>query len=126
MSNLLRVVLQNNFLQNFGNFLGRDPWHSRLLISCTLIPPTLSNFILGVFSWEFEQSSEANLELPQTSRMESFAKILSGLKPLTIVAKLSILDVYGNLIPDTSLQLIPEVYLEPSRTSTMEHFCENS
>ena len=33
--------------------------------------------------------------LPQTSKMESFATVVNGWTPLTIVAKLSILDVCG-------------------------------
>ena len=35
-------------------------------------------------------------------------------------------NVCGNLILDTPLQLIPEVHLEPTRTSTTEFFCEFS
>ena len=31
-----------------------------------------------------------------TSKMESFATIVNGYKPLTIVAKLSILNVFGS------------------------------
>ena len=35
--------------------------------------------------------------LPETSKMESFVTIIKGYKPLTMVARLSILDVCGGL-----------------------------
>ena len=38
--------------------------------------------------------AEACEELCKVSKMESFAKIVNGFKPLTIFAKLSILDVW--------------------------------
>ena len=34
----------------------------------------------------------------QTSKMESFATIVNGWKPLPIVAKVSIFDIYGGLV----------------------------
>ena len=40
--------------------------------------------------------AEAQLGLSQTSMIDSFAKTVNSEKPLTIVTKLNILDVYGN------------------------------
>ena len=95
---------------------------------------------------------------PQTSKVESFARIVNAFWSLTIVAKLSILDVYSSPRYASDTSIFPkikskrrrhywnniyynqngliviescfscwfenlfkaEVYVEPSRTSTME------
>ena len=41
--------------------------------------------------------------------MESFAAIVNGFQPLTIVAKLFILDVYGGLRYAFALQFLQEI-----------------
>ena len=56
--------------------------------------------------WQSNLSNpEINSELCQTSKMECFVKIVSGLKPLTFFAKDFILDVYGRVL-NTYLLLI--------------------
>ena len=44
-------------------------------------------------------TSEADLGLLQTSKMERFVIIVNGWKPLTIIAKRSILDIAAALNP---------------------------
>ena len=55
-----------------------------------------------------------------TSKMECFVIIVNGFQPLTIITKHSILDVAAALDPP----LKTEVYLEPSRTSTIRLFAK--
>lgn len=67
-------------------------------------------------SWKFlvsDQEYFADPGLPEVSKVESFATIVSGQKPLTIIIKRSILDIYGVL--DTPLnhgenRMISEIY----------------
>ena len=58
------------------------------LVQCFVMPFEILNSIyIVVFK------SDAYSEPYQTSKMECFAKIVNGLKPLAIFAKISILDI---------------------------------